>query len=670
MIRERLRWGSVNPGPDRWELDGDARYDALRKFYRQAKMPILELAHDSPVWLGRVGKYPQDLIGAASSWSEIGRKWSPAWGGLETWNEPDIFFGGDLPADQYAAVSKAIGFGLARAEIHTPIVGGVMANLNREFLETCAGSGLLDRIDAFSFHTYGTAEGMRTLVQGYREWLARHGHGGMPLWITECGRPWSRGPDRPPIAEDQKSARDIIMKGVEAKACGIARYFAFVYPYYEENDHNFGMTDRSGTPLRSFAAYAQLIRVLANQPYLGDLRHAPPEVTRARVFGNERQAVVVLYTGDNKPAVVRPPLRVRRVEGIDGRVLKVDQNGGVPIPDGLSYVWLDGPIDPAQLDPTAEARARPSGPPEPSTRPVPSPIVLRLQLDPARFQPSARGYRLKAQPAGSLPLKFEVWNLGDTPRTPRLRLSLEPSPGSENALPEKTIKLAAKSSGTVDWTFDAGPLLAREGRLTARLTARDESGAGAGAGDRLAVVLSGEAELGRTLGSLRHPLALPIRETKRWTPNHSPGGSMVMDSPAESAWRLRVKDEKGADRWAYPFFLLPENVHLEQSTGLLLRARCSGRAAVRVLLFEGDLSENVVYLTANSIIPDDGRWHVARVAFRDLAASAANAVDPDGRLDLARVRHLGLGVNSRSSEATLEVSDLYLIGEPPTSERK
>ena len=119
----------------------------------------------------------------------------------------------------------------------------------------------------------------------------------MPLWITECGRPWSRGPDRPPIAEDQTSALDIVMKGVEARACGVARYFPFVYPFYEENSNNFGMTDRRGTPLRSLAAYAQMIRVLANQRYLGDLRQNEPGISRARVFGDDHQTIAVLYSG-------------------------------------------------------------------------------------------------------------------------------------------------------------------------------------------------------------------------------------------------------------------------------------------------------------------------------------------------------------------------------------
>jgi hypothetical protein len=659
MIRERLSWSAVNPERNRWDLDGPARYDSLRQFYRQSGVPILELAHDSPRWLGRVGKYPHDLLGAGQSWAELARKWQSSWGGLEIWNEPDIFFGGGLPADQYVAVAKAISFGLAQAGVRTPIVGGVTAYPNREFLEACAESGLLDRVDAFSFHTYGTAEEMQGLVTFHRDWLGKNGHGAMPLWISESGRPWSRGPDRPPIVEDQKSALDIVMKGAEARACGIARYFPFVYPFYEENTSNFGMTDRRGTPLRSFAAYAEMIRVLANQRFLGDLRHQVPAITRARVFGDDHQTIAVLYTGGRAPsAPVQLGVRGRRIEGIDGRALTAASDGAIPIPDGLSYVWLDHPLDPRLIDESAASPARPQAGPGEAAHPAFSPIVLRLRLDEARFQPSAQGYRIKDEPAGSVPLAFEVWNLGEQPCTPRLGLVLD-SQGGRSAQPDRSITLAARSSSVVEWTVDAGSMFARAGRLTARATARDDSGSQ----EKLAVVLWGEADLARTLAQAKSPVALPIAEIKRWTPNVSSPGTMAMDSTREAAWRLKVKQEQGRDRWAYPLFLLPDDVHLDRASGLILRARCTAGATVRILVWEGEAGANIVYLTPAPVIPGDGRWHVARVQFQHLAPSTANAPDPDGHLDLAKVRRLSVGLNPRTIESTLEVSDLYVVGD-------
>jgi hypothetical protein len=177
MVRERLSWAVINSDQGRWDWEGRAGYEAIRRFYRSSGVPILEMAHDSPSWLGRVGIYPRDLVGAAASWGDVARRWHSAWGGLEVWNEPDIFFDGDVPADQYVAVAKTLSYSLSQAGIQTPLVGGVMALPNRDFRETCGRSGLLDRVDAFSFHSYDRATDIESLAmktsKDPRGWSAR-----------------------------------------------------------------------------------------------------------------------------------------------------------------------------------------------------------------------------------------------------------------------------------------------------------------------------------------------------------------------------------------------------------------------------------------------------------------------------------------------------------------
>jgi hypothetical protein len=237
---------------------------------------------------------------------------------------------------------------LDQEQMKLPLVGGVFAHCNHTFLETAADNGMLDCVDAVSFHTYGQAPQMAALIGDYRTWLRAHQREALPLWITECGRPWKKGPERPPVDQDALSALDVTMKAVEARAGGIARYFAFVYPFFEENENNFGMMGRRGTPLRSMAAYARLASLLAHKRYLGDLRCDDPALQRTRVFGDARETVAVLYTARPDPkANVKLGLPgtdgrlVVRAEGIDGRRLEAAADGTLPIPDGLSYVWLD-----------------------------------------------------------------------------------------------------------------------------------------------------------------------------------------------------------------------------------------------------------------------------------------------------------------------------------------
>ncbi|MCH5375937.1 MAG: glycosyl hydrolase, partial [Planctomycetes bacterium] len=342
MSRERLSWAQISPGNGAWQWDGGSRYEALRNEYAANGLPVLEMCHDAPGSLGHRGKYPDDLVRAAEDWKQISQRWRATWGALEVWNEPDIFFGDNLPADQYVALVRTVANATAAAAPDLPLVGGVVAHNNRAFLTNAATNGLLENVDAFSFHTYGRAPAMEALVDDYRTWLAAHDHPSLPLWLTECGRPWPKGTDRPDAAADQVSALDITMKAVEARCCGVQRYFAFVYPFYEERENNFGMMGRRATPLRSMAAYVRLTSLLANKAYLGDLPCDDPSVIRSRVFGDENETVAVVYVGQPKAsATIRLGLPVLRAEGIDGRLLEPTDDGRIPVPDGLVYLWLD-----------------------------------------------------------------------------------------------------------------------------------------------------------------------------------------------------------------------------------------------------------------------------------------------------------------------------------------
>ena len=214
----------------------------------------------------------------------------------------------------------------------------------------------------------------------------------------------------PRAGEDAESALDITMKGVEARVCGIDRYFPFVYPYYEENDNNFGMMDKHATPLRSFAAYAQLIRILHGSRYRGDLKVTDTAVQRARVFSTDGDLhapgglVAVIYTGRRDPqARVKLDVPVVRLEGIDGRLLH-SAAGEISVPDGLAYVWLSqgereshpAARDSIQLIPPATPP--PGDAAEPALRTRLTPIVMRYLFDGAWWSRAPRAI-------GSRPLR-------------------------------------------------------------------------------------------------------------------------------------------------------------------------------------------------------------------------------------------------------------------------
>jgi hypothetical protein len=52
---------------------------------------------------------------------------------------------------------------------------------------------------------------------------------------------------------------------------------------------------------------------------------------------------------------------------------------------------------------------------------------------------------------------------------------------------------------------------------------------------------------------------------------------------------------------------------------------------------------------------------VTVVRFPNFVLSGANRPDPNGRLHLDQVRRISIGMSSRASDNTLEVSDAYVV---------
>jgi len=657
MSRERLNWGEIQSVRDRFDWNAQSGYETVRQLHADQQVPVLEMFHSATPWSGKVGKYPEDLVGTASSWREITRRWRSTWGGLEVWNEPDIFFGDHLPADQYVALLKTLTYAVDREAPGMTLVGGVMAHYHRQFLDTAAECGMLDCVDVASFHTYDRAAQMQALVGKYRDWLAAHGRRDMPLWITESGRPWKKGPSRPPADQDIASALDITCKAIEVRACGVARYFAFVYPFYEENDNNFGMMDRQGSPLRSFAAYIQAARALGNKSYLGDLRLGD-SLPAVRVFGDDRETVAVLTALPGTTQTdVAVDLPVRRAEALDGRRVEPTAAGEVPLADGLAYVWLDRAAVTARLDTQTETmRLWTWGQASPPRRRATSPIVLRWQYDPDTFQPVTAGYRLMSENPGKTRLVVRAFNLGDQPANLPLVLHLADAAaqiGGENPC---AVRVPAAGFADAAWDVDLTAAFARDDPLA--VTVRSVAAA-APETLPLAVTLIGSPTIAQRRARYPRQLRLPLGQTARWQPNIPSYGRLELHPQPDDSVALTVRFGQG-DRWVYPHFRLPDDVDLSRFSALVLRARCERPATVRIFLWETD--GDVGYLTASSVVPADGKWHAAEVRFDELTLSNANAPDANGRLDLDQVRRISFGMNSDTAENRLDIGEAYLVG--------
>ncbi len=645
MIRERLRWNAVEPQEGIFDWETKDRYDKLRAVCQADGVAVLELFHDAPAWVGKIEKYPDDLIKTARSWEAIAKRWSPSWGALEIWNEPEIFFGGELPADQYVPMVKAITYRLKKAGIATPIFGGVMAHFEKDWLDTAAENGLLDVVDGFSFHTYDRAPSMARIAGEYRDWLVKHEKGSLPLWLTECGRPWKKGPKRPEIAEDWTSAVDITMKGVESRCCGVDRYFPFVYPYYEENDNNFGMMDKLGTPTRSFAAYAQSIRMLAGTVYAGDWTTDEPAILRARTFSKtENETVLVLYTGKLETPKNWPlPANVRSVESATGEPIAVGPDGTIPLAsESLVYVVLE------QRSEVIEPKF--SRGEDASDLLRVSPIVLRYQFDKERVLARPQGYTLKRTEEKLLPITIRVFNLADRSETVQLRFTA-------SNLPVETKAVSIPGEGFADVVWEL-PLNVPEWGRGEPLKVRIDTDKG----ETLALSFKGEATWNGLLSAVEGITEIPVGEMGRWVKNAPPICTSNFEKPGaeeQAVWRMFASFGEG-DRWTFPKFELPPAIDLTKGDGLLVWARCIGEARPSLMLFE---SSGVGYFVA-PIIKNDGDWHAVKLPFERFVHVGATGSDPNGKLDLDQVRSFSFGANSQGPNCVLELKKIALYRNP------
>lgn len=664
MSRERLRWSQINPSPGRFDWNKDCQYGLLGRDYSSSGVRMLQLFADAPDWTwdGTSGPYPINLVRTARSWAIIGSYFHRDWGALEIWNEPD---GHGFPANQLLPMIKAIAYSFQQANIHIPLIGGVFASpIPGQFQRVCAMNGLLDQVSAISFHDYRAPTEIPHAVAAYRQWLKAFGEPSMPLWITESGKPWAAGTARPRQGPDMTSALWITMKAVEARACGISRYFAFVYPFYTEHDatfNNFGMMGQEHTPLRSMAGYVNCVAELSGWSYVGNLKTNDRAVLLAPVFARGERRTAVVYTGKaNAHAAITLRLHGISIRGIDGRILHRNANGSIPIADGLVYLRGPAKLFVGKVETDTEAgrlyAISRQSPPKPHRRH--SPIILQFDNQGSGWTPG--GYVFPD--SSSTSIRVRVWNLANHAISVKLTLRghHEKNPGTPKAAFGLRRRIPAQSNMLVQWTVSQ---LARKMGLGIThyhylmVTGHEMSrSANTPAISPLAIPVRLKGSLNQYLARYPRHTRLAIGNTSLWRKNLTANADMSFFSAKAGGWGMKVAFHGGSP-WAYPQFPLPSGIHAKRVVAVLLRARASAPAKVRLMLFKPG---QPTYGTLSSpIIAANGKWNTVLVPLARLKPMGNGP--PLHSLAGAKFLSVGLNNSSAVGENQLEVSDLYLL---------
>lgn len=669
MARERFYFPSQH-NPDEWDLDSGETgqyFASTRQLYANAGVPVLEMYHNVPGWLRAAGScYPGDLNIAVTHlhkiWNTFGKH---SWGAFEIWNEPDIFFGKDLPGDHYLSYVKAVAHAYPD---NIPLVGGVLASAgNWIFMNSCVENGLMDYVDAVSFHTYGPPASIIPQMQSMRDWVAAGGRPGLPIWLTEAGRPWTTGTDRPNLPECMISARAITMQAIMARACGVEKFFAFLYVFYGEPGKNYGMNCKHNTPLRSLAAYFFAAQALANSEYVGDLPQEDNSVV-AKVFRRGDDAIVVYDTGgiqQNKDILLAEGSVA--AYGIDGRSLIPSAGNILEIDGGMAYVWhkfaaiadkLDTETPDMQL---YRAASLPAGERKRSPDVILQPMVTEAPNAP---QITKTGYYWHIGALHNGQLSLRAHNMRDTQIKFRLRVSVPEEFSGGEPVQEKEITISANSHADTLWSisFAANARLLQTFDIVADALTID--------GEMIdrAVFKSQllNDDLSAIVDSVSEAVRLPVLPVDLWAASVASGAEGRIIPLADGVIRLEAEFAPKGTNWMMPHYPLPEGLKLKPGWTLMLRARAEPGSRLSVFFVERGRAR---FYTPARIMPDDGEWHIVCVQKQQLAMFPDdNSKVVNEGLDESDVIRLEIGFTGGKNTGSesgrrgwLEISDIFLL---------
>lgn len=663
-VRDRLRWADINPRNNEWQFNPGRKYQELYELYRSRGLQLLLTFHDAPRYLKRAdSRYPEQLLLSAAAWSRIMSWLKPYCRYLEVWNEPDIDFGNFLPADQYVPLVKTLAFADKESGAGLKLGGGVTSVYRSRFMDTAAANGMLQNIDFLSFHTYVDPYDLESLIGLYRRYLVQNHCGGMPLWLTESGALIELKPKSPPgctTQEDIRVALYVAMKAVEGKACGLDKYFPFIFTYWESWNKTVkcGMLRPDDTPARSYCTYAVCIRELAGKKYLGDLVFKKSGLQRARVFAapGSSSATIVLYTGKTGARISVPGhFPIRRVCGIDGSILSVGPSRTVDINDGIAYIQTDSSSLGGDMltDTTAMALVRMAADPTaPDRRGAASPVVICPRISDAGIQSHTLGYRLVSPGQSAMPVKLTLVNLSSLPQPVALKWQISSAEGKSFSgnLPPLMLKPQSQVAQSITLSGELQKHLDYGSVLTVTPTENNILPA--------ALVIDAEQPVEKLVAS-GNGFVLPIKITERWRGETVTGGKTRITADTEKIgfdFELPTVPKV----WGFVKFALSAGDSLDGAKRLVIRARCSPGIVTQLVLWEG----NTGYVTAHNLLPPDGQWHNITIDPLELVVSKMHAPDSDEHLTLKEVNAISIGTygdNTVARKHCIEIADLVIL---------
>ena len=448
-VRDRLKWGNVQPSPDA-PLDFSHNL-ATATLFRERGVAVSGMFHDAPGWTHSTAALPGDLGVLHRFCAEAVAAFDDSVEDWEFWNEPDIHFAPE-PVWEYVAAMKAAYLGFKSARPDRPVLNGALCQMpgKTRYFEAFFANDSAPYFDIFNYHTYLPPAKYPEAFGKLRELMREYGAEGKPVWVTEFGTNLEGHSDRDGAIAGLKAhspEQELVHAEFFPKAQiaflmeGVERAYVFVFAAFNERAgrKDWGVLRRDGTVKPVFSALATAIRELSDARLLGALD--TPEGLRAFLFERPDGSQTIAFWSEspidtatsNSPAVDSEPdfareWRLRTGEPSPPTSPRlVDMCGMVSevSPDADGAIVLTATRFPAYLSGIQGLQATPhSSPITPHSSPVtrhssldsPSPIVLRPVLDRDDFAITG-GKTLAVMKGDTGRAHIEVWNFSDTART-------------------------------------------------------------------------------------------------------------------------------------------------------------------------------------------------------------------------------------------------------------
>lgn len=563
-VRERLRWGDVNPQPDIWNY---GRYMYNADMLRHRGILVSGMFHDAPKRADVVQKLPRNLLEVYQFCAHTAEAFGDRMGDWEFWNEQDISFAPE-PVWDYMAAMKAAYLGFKAGRPQTTVLPGAVCVANRSAYDVgLYANDLAKYSQVFNFHTYSPIASYPAIFANLRAFMKKAGIGRRAVWMTESGTNLEGHSNADGAHRGQKAhspEQELIHAEFYAKSQiafqmeGVSRNYFFVFGAYNERNgaKDWGVMRRDGTVKPTYAAISTMTRELVSAKLAGEMKVG--DGLKAYLFnqpdGTQTLACWSLSSVDTSHGHAQSsPLGEKTLElaVADGTYRFTDlcgtttrlvaENGKLALPVTRYTAYVSGLRGlKADLPPQPEGTIEDYLPAEDEDLCV----VLRTDLDSEDF--AITGRKSTAELKGDEGrLRLQIWNLSATPKRGQLKVD----GGTLDGLP-KTIELPAWGKTEVAATLrpNTPQTFSEEVVVTGVFNGKRTS--------RLTVPV----RYAKNFFAHCEKIPLQYQDPKIWQRNTSAAEFNASWDETEQAIKFEMSWEKNpnVDRWFYPVYELKQ----------------------------------------------------------------------------------------------------------------